>query len=955
MDVPIHILSPISCLSSLSNPAAAKSQNYQSIRAAKTSAKPTKTPSIIAASWKGNLREALASLGVLNSQGNPIPTCLDEHYSFAIELCAAQRELSCGKQIHAHFLKSNWVHDAVFLNTKLVFMYGKCGSAVDAGKVFDRMPERTIFTWNAIVGAYVNNGKPLRALKVYEEMRALGVPPDAHTFPCALKACGEIGDLSCGTEIHGLVLKLRFTSNIFVVNSLVDMYGKCNDLSSARLIFDRMSHGYDVVSLNSIISAYSANGMAEEALSLFIELLKAGLNPSTYTLVAALQACEEPFTGTFGLEVHALVIKSGHCLDAYVSNALLAMYIRNNKMHEAAQIFNGVDQKDTICWNSMISGYAQNGHFVEGIDLFHQMINSGRKPDCVSLMSVLSASGRLGDLLHGKETHAFALKRGLDGELQIGNTLVDMYAKCGKIDYMDRAFRRILHKDFISWTTVISAYAQSYPLQALQLFREVQLEGIDIDALMIGSVLLACGELRLNLIAEEVHGYSIRRGLYDLVTQKTLIRVYGDCRNLEYSRRIFVMIGVKDVVSLTSMMRSFVHNGLANDALNLVLYMKEVGMELDYVAVLSMISAATSLSVLRRGREVHGYLIRKGYVLKGSIASSLLDMYACCGTLEDSFKIFSTVNERDLVLWTSMINSYGMHGRGVEAIGLFLKMEEENIVPDHITFLVLLHACSHSALVAEGKIVFETMERKYNLEPWPEHYACLVDLLGRANHLEEAFQVLRTMKPEPTAAVWCALLHACHVHSNKELGVIAAKKLLELEPENPGNYVLVSNVYASGNRWDDAEEVRTTMKGQGMKKEPACSWIEIGNEVHTFVAQDKSHPRCDEIYQKLSFITKKLETEGGYVAQTKHVFQNVEESEKVWLLNGHSERLAIAWALLVTDSKTQIRIMKNLRVCGDCHNFIKLASKVLERDIIVRDAKRFHHFRNGACSCRDFW
>ncbi|VFQ59683.1 unnamed protein product [Cuscuta campestris] len=843
MDVPIHILSPTSCLSSLSNPAAAKSQNFRPIRAAKTSAKPTKTSSIKAASWKGNLREALASLGVLTSQGNPISTCLDEHYSLAIELCAAQRELSCGKQIHAHFLKSKWVHDAVFLNTKLVCMYGKCGSAEDAGKVFDRMPERTIFTWNAIVGAYVNNGEPLRALKVYEEMRALGVPPDAHTFPCALKACVEIGDLSCGSEIHGLALKLGFTSNIFVVNSLVDI----GSFKSLHRIADSWFESKYIYSCGY-------------------------------------------FTGLQG----------------------------------------------AIHW-----------------DIWHR----GRKPDCVSLMSVLSASGRLGDLLHGKETHAFALKRGLDGELQIGNTLVDMYAKCGQIDYMDRAFRRILHKDNISWTTVISAYAQScyYPLQALQLFREVQLEGIDIDALMIGSVLLACGELRLNLVAEQVHGYSIRRGLYDLVTQKTLIRVYGDCGNIEYSRRIFVMIGVKDVVSLTSMMRSFVHNGLANDALALVLYMKEVGMELDYVAVLSMISAATSLSVLRRGREVHGYLIRKGYPLKGSIASSLLDMYACCGTLEDSFKIFSAVNERDLVLWTSMINSYGMHGRGVEAIGLFLKMEEENIVPDHITFLVLLHACSHSALVEEGKMVFETMERKYNLEPWPEHYACLVDLLGRANHLQEAFQVLRTMKPEPTAAVWCALLHACHVHSNKELGVIAAKKLLELEPENPGNYVLVSNLYASGNRWDDAEEVRTTMKGQGMKKEPACSWTEIGNEVHTFVAQDKSHPRRDEIYQKLSFVTKKLEREGGYVAQTKHVFQNVEEREKVRLLNGHSERLAIACALLVTDSKTQIRIMKNLRVCGDCHNFIKLASKVLDREIIVRDAKRFHHFRNGACSCGDFW
>ncbi|CAH9072583.1 unnamed protein product [Cuscuta europaea] len=330
-------------------------------------------------------------------------------------------------------------------------------------------------------------------------------------------------------------------------------------------------------------------------------------------------------------------------------------------------------------------------------------------------------------------------------------------------------------------------------------------------------------------------------------------------------------------------------------------------------------------------------------------------MYACCGALEDSKRIFSSVSEADLVLWTSMIHAFGMHGHGVEAIGLFRKMEEENIIPDHITFLVLLYACSHSSLVEDGKRIFKIMEMKYNLEPWPEHYACLVDLLGRANYLEEAFQTLKTMKSGPTEALWCSLLSSCHVHSNKELGDIAAKKLLDLKPQNPGNYVLVSNAYAARDKWEDVEEVRFTMKGMGMKKEPACSWIEIGNKVHTFVAHDKSHQCCDEIYRNLAYVTKKLEMEGGYVAQTKYVLQNVEESEKVELLNGHSERLAMAYALLVTHEKTPIRIMKNLRICGDCHTFIKLASRFLQREIIVRDYKRFHHFRNGACSCGDFW
>ncbi|KAL2535700.1 Pentatricopeptide repeat-containing protein [Forsythia ovata] len=296
-----------------------------------------------------------------------------------------------------------------------------------------------------------------------------------------------------------------------------------------------------------------------------------------------------------------------------------------------------------------------------------------------------------------------------------------------------------------------------------------------------------------------------------------------------------------------------------------------------------------------------------------------------------------------------------MHGHGRRAVDLFRKMEAENLLPDHVAFLALLYACSHSSLVDEGKRFFEIMQHEYKLEPWPEHYVCLVDLLGRANYVEEAFQIVESMKMEPTAAVWCALLGACRIHSNSEIGEIAARKLLEMKPANPGNYVLVSNMYAAEDRWEDVEEVRMRMKITGLRKDPACSWIEVGNMVHTFIARDRSHPYSDEIYAKLAQITKKLENDGGYVAQTRYVLHNVEEKEKIKMLYGHSERLAIAYGLLTTPKRTTIRITKNLRVCGDCHTFTKLISKFFDREIVVRDANRFHHFRDGVCSCGDIW
>ncbi|BAU00877.1 hypothetical protein VIGAN_11000800 [Vigna angularis var. angularis] len=301
-----------------------------------------------------------------------------------------------------------------------------------------------------------------------------------------------------------------------------------------------------------------------------------------------------------------------------------------------------------------------------------------------------------------------------------------------------------------------------------------------------------------------------------------------------------------------------------------------------------------------------------------------------------------------------MINANGMHGCGRRAISLFEEMTDENVIPDHITFLALLYACSHSGLMDEGKRVFDIMKYEYKLEPWPEHYACMVDLLSRSNSLEEAHSFVRNMPIKPTSEVWCALLSASLIHSNKELRELAAKKLLQSDTENSGKYVLISNIFAADGRWNDVEEVRLRMKGNGTKKTPGCSWIEVENKIHTFMARDKSHPKSDDICLKLAQFTELLETE-GYRAQTKFVFHNVSGEEKMQILYRHSERLALGFGLLVTPNGSTIRITKNLRICDDCHTFFKIASKVSQRTLVVRDANRFHHFERGICSCGDFW
>jgi pentatricopeptide repeat protein len=310
--------------------------------------------------------------------------------------------------------------------------------------------------------------------------------------------------------------------------------------------------------------------------------------------------------------------------------------------------------------------------------------------------------------------------------------------------------------------------------------------------------------------------------------------------------------------------------------------------------------------------------------------------------------------ERDVVSWNTMIAGYGMHGQGEDALGLFSKMQQTCINPDSITFVCVLSACSHTGLLEEGWEYFYCMSRDYCITPKMQHYACMIDLLGRAGCLKDAQDFIEKMPYKPSASVWGSLLGACRVHNNIQVGEYVAERLFDLDPEKAGYYVLLSNIYAAAGRWDDVSKVRTMMKDRGIKKMPGCSLVEVKNKVHAFNVGDKSHPQSEKIYAMLNSLAKQME-EAGYIPDTNFVLHDVEEEVKEHMLYSHSEKLAIAFGLINTSPGTTIRITKNLRVCGDCHNATKFISKIVRREIIVRDANRFHHFKDGSCSCRDYW
>lgn len=390
------------------------------------------------------------------------------------------------------------------------------------------------------------------------------------------------------------------------------------------------------------------------------------------------------------------------------------------------------------------------------------------------------------------------------------------------------------------------------------------------------------------------------------------------------------------------------------EVLNLFSRMQNSSVEPSEVTLVALITACAELGALSQGIWAHVYIIKNRLSLNHYIGTSLITLYVNSGCLGFARQLFDQLPYTDIFCFNAMIRGLAIHGRGCEALDLFEMMKQEGLTPDDVTILAVMCACSHVGLVDKGRGYFESMSCVYRLEPKIEHYCCLVDLLGRAGLVKEAKERILTMPVKPNAVLWRSLLGAARVHGDLETGEVAVKHLVEIEPEKSGNYVLLSNMYSCVEKWDDAKRVRQLMKERGVEKMPGSSLVEVDGSMHEFLAGDKSHPRARDVYLKLEEMNTKLQ-EYGHRARTREVLFDIEEEEKEDTLSYHSERLAIAFALIATDSCTPVRIIKNLRVCVECHSSFKLFSLIYVREIIVRDRTRFHHFHNGSCSCLDYW
>eukprot|EP01018_Ginkgo_biloba_P004743 Gb_35534 [translate_table: standard] len=671
------------------------------------------------------------------------------------------------------------------------------------------------------------------------------------------------------------------------------------------------------------------------------------------TYASLLQMCADMKTLK---QIHSRMLRSGLDQNTILVTKLTSMYAMFGSINSARLVFDKIYVRDVVLWNGMIRGYVRNGLYEEALALYSQMQLAGVPPDKFTLPCVLNACAGLASLREGKAIHDHIVRIGFESDFFVGAALIDMYAKCGSVEDARQVFDKMFTRDVVSWNAMIGGYSQNGQRnEALTLFRQMLLGEVAPTSVTMVSVILACTHLGDLKQAKWIHDYVIRNGFAsDVYVGNSLIAMYAKCGSVDFALQLFDKMYERNVVSWNAMIAAYAQNGNANRALTLFNKMQLAAMEPDAATLVCVLPACALLAALQYGKWIHSYIIRSGFEADVSVVNSLVDMYAKCGNVEIARRLFDRMSERDVISWNAMIAGYGLHGLGDDALALFSQMQRTGIKPDDVTFITILSACSHAGLVNEGWQYFECMRQEFCITPRVEHYACMTDLLGRAGRLDEAQDFIAKMPIEPGASVWGALLGACRIHCNVKLGERVAEHLFELVPDNIGCYVLLANIYAAAGRWEDVSRVRTMMKDRGLKKVPGCSMIEVNNRVYAFLAADKSHPQSEQIYSMLETLSQQME-EAGYVPDTHFVLHDVEEEVKENLLYSHSEKLAIAFGLVNTRPGTPIRIMKNLRVCGDCHSATKFISKIVKREIIVRDANRFHRFRDGFCSCGDYW
>ncbi|OVA17030.1 Pentatricopeptide repeat [Macleaya cordata] len=559
---------------------------------------------------------------------------------------------------------------------------------------------------------------------------------------------------------------------------------------------------------------------------------------------------------------------------------------------------------------------------------------------------------------HIKQLQAHLITTGLFQFSPSRSKLLEICAisPSGNLNYATKIFNQIQTPFTNDWNAIIRGFARSNePKNAIIYYKFMSCRPKKPDPLTCSFSLQACSKILAIFEAKQIHSQILRFGFTaDILLQTTLLDAYAKSSDLDSAQKLFDEMSLRDLSTWNALIAGLAQGNQPKEALTLFKNMRLEGFRPNEVTVLGALSACSQLGALAEGETIHEYVKVEHLDMNVQVCNTLIDMYYKCGSVEKACDVFHTMRcNKSLVSWNTMIMGLAMHGDAYQALDLFNKIGSSGIQPDAVSYLSALCACNHAGLVSEGLELFKSMAVS-GVTPNVKHFGSIVDLLGRAGRVEEAYQIIKLMPFVPDVVLWQSLLGACKTYGNIEMAELASRALVEMGSNSCGDFVLLSNVYAARERWDDVGRVREAMKNRAVKKIPGFSFIEAEGAIHKFVNGDQSHSNWREIYRKIDEIGFKIKSH-GYAAETCFVLHDIGEEEKENALWYHSERLAVAYGLISTSDGKPIQVIKNLRICGDCHVVIKLISKIYSREVIVRDRARFHRFKDGSCSCGDYW
>nr|KYP70960.1 Pentatricopeptide repeat-containing protein At5g03800 family [Cajanus cajan] len=681
--------------------------------------------------------------------------------------------------------------------------------------------------------------------------------------------------------------------------------------------------------------------------------------PNEYTYVAVLTACTRTFHFQLGRQLHAAALKTAHFESPFVANSLIALYANHASFRVALKLFHQTPNKDTASWNTLISSALHHSLYDTAFGLFRQMQTTDAfSVDDFTLSILFSASA---SLVEGQQVHAHAVKLGFETCLNVGNGLVGFYTKYGSIAEVESLFQGMRVRDVITWTEMVTAYMEFGLVDlALKLFVRMVEEGLELTDFSLTSAVDASGLLGDYKVCKQVHGFAVKFGFgSNACVEVALLDMYTRCGRMVDAEKMFLRWELEEFSSVawTSMICGYARNGQPEEAISLFHVGRSGGkLIMDEVTAATMLGLCGTVGHLDMGKQIHCHVVKCGLGCNLEVGNAVVSMYFKCGSVDDAMRTFNDMPCTNVVTWNTLISGNLMHRQGDRALEIWMEMQEEGIKPDQVTFVLVISAYrqTDSNLVDDCRSLFNSMRSVYQIEPTSEHYASFISVLGHWGLLQEALETINKMPFKPSALIWRSLLEGCRLHKNAMIEKWAAQNILSLEPKDPSTFILVSNLYSASGRWDRSEMVRESMREKGFRKHPVQSWIISQKKIHTFYPRDRSHTQEKDIYRGLEILIMEC-LKVGYEPDTSFVLHEVEEHHKKTFLFHHSAKLAATYGILMTKPGKPVRLVKNILLCGDCHEFLKYASIVTKRDIFLRDSSGFHCFYNGQCSCKDCW